>query len=99
MCREAAQQIAQRVPVEKVAWISVGMLRFSRELKKAVENRFPENTILNGEFLLEFDGKMRYPKTLRQEVYSYFVPLLRKLFPHTQVYICMEEPDVVMPYL
>ncbi len=96
---QAAAQIAQSVPLEKVAWISVGLLRFSRELKKAVENRFPENTILNGEFLLEFDGKMRYPQALRQEIYSYFVPLLRKLFPHTQVYICMEDPEVVGPYL
>ena len=89
---QAAEQISQSVPLEKVAWISVGLLRFSRELKKAVENRFPENTILDGEFLLEFDGKMRYPQALRQEVYRYFVPLLRKLFPHTHVYICMENP-------
>lgn len=96
---QAAQQMAQSVPLEKVAWISVGLLRFSRELKKAVENRFPENTILDGEFLLEFDGKMRYPHALRQEVYAYFVPLLRKLFPHTQVYLCMEAPEMVAPFL
>lgn len=96
---QAAQQIAASVPLEKVAWISVGLLRFSRELKKAVENRFPENTILDGEFLLDFDGKMRYPQALRAEVYGYFVPLLRKLFPHTYVYICMEDPALVAAYL
>lgn len=89
---QAAEQISRSVPTEKVAWISVGLLRFSRELKKAVENRFPENTILDGEFLLDFDGKMRYPQALRKEVYSYFVPLLRRLFPSAQVYICMEDP-------
>lgn len=91
----AAEQIAASVPLEKVAWISVGLLRFSRELKKAVENRFPNNTILDGEFLLEFDGKMRYPQDMRQAAYAYFVPLLRRLFPYTQVYICMEDPSVV----
>ncbi len=96
---QAAEQIAQSVPLEKVAWISVGLLRFSRELKKAVENRFPENKILDGEFLLDFDGKMRYPQALREQVYAYFVPLLRKLFPHTHVYVCMEEPSVACPYL
>jgi len=95
----AAQQIAQNVPLDKVAWISVGLFRFSRELKKAVENRFPENTILDGEFLLDFDGKMRYPQVLREEVYAYLVPLLRRLFPHTYVYICMEDPALVSPYL
>ena len=77
----------------------MGLLRFSRELKKAVENRFPENKILDGEFLLDFDGKMRYPQPLREEVYAYFVPLLSKLFPHTHVYVCMEEPSVACPYL
>ncbi len=91
---QAAEQIAQSVPLDKVAWISVGMLRFSRELKKAVENRFPENTILDGEFLLDFDGKMRYPAVLRREVYDYFVPFLRRLFPHTHVYVCMEAPEL-----
>lgn len=90
----AAEQIAQSVPVDKVAWISVGLLRFSRELKKAVENRFPDNTILDGEFLLEFDGKMRYPEVLRREAYAYFVPLLQKLFPKTVVYVCMEKAHI-----
>lgn len=90
----AAAQIAASVPKEKVAWISVGLLRFSRELKKAVENRFPENTILDGEFLLEFDGKMRYPEALRKEAYEYFVPLLKELFPQSTVYVCMEKPHI-----
>lgn len=88
----AAEQIAASVPADKVAWISVGLLRFSRELKKAVENRFPDNTILDGEFLLDFDGKMRYPESLRREAYAYFVPLLRGLFPKAVVYVCMEGP-------
>ena len=90
----AAEQIAASVPREKVAWISVGLLRFSRELKKVVENRFPENWILDGEFLLEFDGKMRYPEKLRQEAYEFFVPHLQKLFPQTVVYVCMEKPHI-----
>lgn len=91
---QAAEQMAQSVPANQVAWISVGLLRFSRELKKAVENRFPDNFILDGEFLLDFDGKMRYPEDLRQEVYSHMVPLLRRLFPRAVVYVCMEKPHL-----
>ncbi len=94
---QAAEQIAEAVPADKVAWISVGLLRFSRELKKNIENRFPNNTILDGEFLLDFDGKMRYPESLRKEVYAYFVPLLQKLFPKTVVYVCMEKANIC-PY-
>lgn len=91
---QAAQQIASSVPNDKVAWISVGLLRFSRELKKVVENRFPENKILDGEFLLDFDGKMRYSPALRKDAYEYFVPYLKKLFPHAVVYVCMEKPHL-----
>lgn len=90
-----AQAIAQAVPADKIAWISVGTLRFSRELKKMMENRFVNGRLLDGEFLLDFDGKMRYSDAQRLEVYRYLVPLLKKMFPKTAVYLCMEDPAVV----
>ena len=69
--------------------------KVATNIEKAVENRFPDNTILDGEFLLDFDGKMRYGDGQRLEVYRYFVPLLKKVFPKTVVYLCMEDPQVV----
>lgn len=60
-----------------------------------MENRFPEGKLLDGEFLLDFDGKMRYGDSQRLEVYRYLVPLLKELFPKTVVYLCMEDPQVV----
>ena len=92
------EQMADTLPKDKVAWISVGTLRFSRELKKMIENRFPQNTILDGEFLLDFDGKMRYGDSQRKEVYQFLLPLLRKVFPHTHVYLCMEDPRLVQSF-
>lgn len=89
------EQMAQELPHDKIAWISVGTLRFSRELKKSIENRFPQNTILDGEFLLDFDGKMRYSDSQRLEVYRFLVPLLRATFPKACVYLCMEDPAIV----
>ena len=92
---QTVEAIAQAVPADKVAWISVGTLRFSRELKKMMETRFPNGKLLDGEFLLDFDGKMRYGDGQRLEVYRYLVPLLKKVFPKTVVYLCMEDPQVV----
>lgn len=89
------EEMADTLPHDKIAWISVGTLRFSRELKKQIETRFPHNTILDGEFLLDFDGKMRYSDAQRLEVYRFLVPLLRKTFPNAVVYLCMEDPAVV----
>ncbi len=88
------QEMADILPHDKIAWISVGTLRFSRELKKQIETRFPHNTILDGEFLLDFDGKMRYSDAERLEAYRFLVPLLRKTFPRAVVYLCMEDPQV-----
>lgn len=88
------EKIKNTVPAESIAWISIGTLRFSRELKKCIESRFKSNTILDGEFLLDFDGKMRYPKALRKQVYETLAPALKKAFPGTYVYLCMEEPDL-----
>lgn len=93
------QEMADVLPNDKVAWISVGTLRFSRELKKMVENRFPDNTILDGEFLLDFDGKMRYGDGQRVEAYRFLVPLLRKAFPKAYVYLCMEDPQITRGFL
>ena len=91
---QTVAQMADTLPPDKVAWISVGTLRFSRELKKSIEQRFPQNTILDGEFLLDFDGKMRYSDAQRLEVYRFLVPLLQKTFPKARVYLCMEDPQI-----
>lgn len=92
---QTVQAMADVLPQDKIAWISVGTFRFSRELKKVIENRFVSNTILDGEFLLDFDGKMRYSTSQRQEAYRFLLPLLRRTFPKKQVYLCMEDPQVV----
>lgn len=88
------QEMADTLPADKIAWISVGTLRFSRELKKQIETRFAQNFILDGEFLLDFDGKMRYGDKQRLEVYQFLMPLLRKTFPKAHVYLCMEDPQI-----
>lgn len=88
------QEMADTLPADKIAWISVGTLRFSRELKKQIETRFPQNFMLDGEFLLDFDGKMRYGEGQRIKAYQFLVPLLRKTFPNAHVYLCMEDPHV-----
>ena len=93
------QEMADTLPNEQVAWISVGTLRFSRELKKMMENRFPESPLLNGEFLLDFDGKMRYSDGQRIEAYRFLLPLLKKAFPKAHVYLCMEDPQVAKEFL
>ena len=89
--KNVVKEIVTTVPAESIVWISMGTLRFNRELKKFIECRFPNNTILDEDFYLSFDGKMRYADTERKAVYNCLKPLLEKTFPQTIVYLCMEK--------
>lgn len=88
------EQIASAVPSDAVKWLSVGTLRFNRELKKHHEARFPHSHMLDEEFLLGYDNKLRYSDAARAEVYAFLIPLLRQTFPAAHVYTCMENAKI-----
>jgi len=77
-----------------VRWISLGTLRFSRNLKRVIEERFPDNRLLDGELFRGFDGKMRYCDSARVEVYRKIISRIRKNSPGTLIYLCMESRGV-----
>ncbi|MDD5022161.1 MAG: hypothetical protein PHR82_08570 [Endomicrobiaceae bacterium] len=77
-----------------IKWISVGSLRMPVELKKTIENRFPDNKILDEELLLCDDGKLRYEKKLRMQMYEKIVNRIKKHNDNIAVYLCMETSEV-----
>lgn len=76
---------------EKIAWISLGTLRFKPALKKIIEARFPGNDILNEEMILGFDDKLRYPTHLRYRIYRSLIDMLTRYSRTLPLYLCMEE--------
>ena len=92
--RLTVERLASAVPPEKVAWISVGTIRFNPALKKDIESRFPQNTILDGELLTDFDGKMRYPEHLRVAMYRKMYGFLKKHFGASALYLCMAAASI-----
>jgi len=84
-----------------VAWISLGTLRFNPKLKSVIEHRFPESNIVYAEMVIGRDRKLRYPKFLREDIYSKMINWIRKYDKETGVYLCMESADiwekVIMP--
>ncbi len=100
------QTIAATNP-NQIAWISVGSLRFNPEMKKKIEENFPATDITYAEMVRGDDGKMRYPKPIRLELYRFFIETLQNLLscsdlsPLAEVsakkplfYFCMERWDV-----
>ncbi len=77
-----------------VIWISLGSLRFMPGLKSIIRKRHPDTCVLDGEFIMGLDGKMRYFKPIRMELYGYMRKHLERWHPDSGLYLCMESHDV-----
>ncbi|MFH1084028.1 MAG: DNA photolyase [Pseudomonadota bacterium] len=77
-----------------IIWISMGSLRFMPGLKPIIRKRHPKSTILNGEFIVGLDGKVRYFKAIRTDLYYFMREQLEKWYPDLGLYLCMESDEV-----
>lgn len=92
--RQLIEDIFHAVSPENVVWISIGSFRFMPSLKPIIQRRFPRSKIVYGEFIKGLDGKMRYFKPLRVDLYKKIVGWIRAVAPETGIYFCMEDETV-----
>lgn len=86
--------IAREIPVPSVAWWSLGALRFPVSLREHIF-RHPRSRLFDGELIRGHDGKYRYVKTLRLELFLWAASLIRKYFSGAApLYLCMEDEEV-----
>ncbi len=80
----------------RVAWISIGSLRFSPSLKEAIEFHHPSTRLTLEEMVKTRDGRMRYLRPVRAEMYALvYQTLLEHLGNEdVMVYLCMEWRDM-----
>ncbi|GAB4272591.1 MAG: hypothetical protein Kow0029_11360 [Candidatus Rifleibacteriota bacterium] len=78
----------------RIDWISLGTFRFPKGFPDLVEKFHPESPILLEEFYPSEDGKLRYFRPFREEIYKFAMGSLKKAFPDTAIYICMETKHV-----
>jgi spore photoproduct lyase len=92
--RSVVQLLFQYVSPHNIAWISMGSLRYMPSLKPVMIKRFPESTIAYGEMITGLDGKQRYFKPLRIELYQRLAEWFRHYDPDLCLYLCMEDTEV-----
>lgn len=92
--RELVHQLFTYVNGSKIIWISLGSLRYPPHLMEIIQKRFPKSRIIYEELIRGLDGKMRYPKPMRIEMYKKIVQWLKEKDPELFIYFCMEPPDV-----
>jgi len=92
--KKVIQSIFSYVSPDNIVWISIGTFRFMPALKSIIRSRFPDSKIPYGEFITGLDGKMRYFKPLRIDIYKKMVSWINETAPDTVVYFCMEDDEV-----
>jgi spore photoproduct lyase len=92
--REVVERLFSHVSSKNIVWISIGAFRFMPSLKSIIQKRFPESKIIYGEFISGLDGKMRYFKPLRIELYRKMISWIREYDPEIAIYFCMEDDEV-----
>jgi len=92
---EIITKLFRTVDPDKIAWISLGALRYLPGLKPIATNRFPGSRFFYQEFVEGLDGKARYFRSQRVEMYKRLVEMIRTYASErTCVYFCMES-DVI----
>jgi spore photoproduct lyase len=91
---EVVDRLFSAVDPNNVVWISLGTLRFMPSLKVIIRQNYPLTTILNEEFVPGLDGKQRYFRDLRVEMYTHLKELLLAVHKDLCLYLCMESNDV-----
>ncbi len=93
--RELVEYLSRHIDPRIVIWISLGGLRFPKELWNIIERRHRDTTILYGELLpCGLDGKFRYFKPIRVKMYKFLINLLKEWSSDLFIYFCMESGEV-----
>ena len=85
--------LAEHIPQDKIAWLSIGTLRYNKQLKKVAEKRFPKLELFCEEFSVSPDQKMRYIKPIRKALLQYVSNKLKCHFFNVPIYLCMEHSN------
>ncbi len=91
---QVVERLFDVVKPQNISWISLGGFRYTPALKPIIRQRFPHSRILGGEFVTCADGKMRYLKPLRVQIYTSMLAKIKRYGRHIPVYLCMDSKQV-----
>jgi len=84
-------QMKEHFPLEKVAYLSLGVVRFTKDVYHQVQKNYPESRMHAQEFIKGLDGKVRYPRPMRLWMLQKIKQLcLDQGMIEKQIYLCME---------
>ena len=83
--------LAQVLPWSQLAYLSLGVVRFTPAVYQQVQQNYPQSKALRQELIKSFDGKIRYSRPHRGQIFERIKKLcLAKKLPAEKIYLCME---------
>lgn len=90
----AATELLSKVPNDKIRWVSIGGLRYQPQLKPIALRRRPDTTLFMDESVPGADGKVRYLRSQRTEMFAFLNAVIKSKAPSIYTYLCMESMPV-----
>ena len=88
---ELIDSVVLSLPLQQLAYLSLGVVRFTPSVYSQVQNNYPKSKILKQEFTKSRDGKIRYSRPHRNRVLESIKKIcLRRNIPPKKIYLCME---------
>lgn len=91
---DVIEKIAEFVNPDGIAWISLGCFRYASSFKDVMSEKFTNETLTLEEMFPGLDGKYRYIKNKRINIFSKMLNKIRSYTEKPFVYLCMEATDV-----
>lgn len=88
--QNVVKAIFAQVSADSIQYISLGVMRYFKELKEEIYRRHPDSILLKGPFTRGSDGKYRYYRPIREEIFTAMKEMILKEDPKQWIYFCME---------
>lgn len=93
--RKVITRLFEKVPAQRIVWISLGGFRYLPALKRIASERFSHTQIFAHEFIDGLDNKKRYFRNFRANLYKLiYQELMARCSPTTCIYFCMESDEI-----
>jgi spore photoproduct lyase len=92
--RELFHQLSIHMPLQELVYLSLGVVRFTKDVYHQVEKNYPDSDLLKASFKKSFDGKIRYSRPVRLWMLQKLKSLALEFgMKEEQIYLCMEQED------
>jgi spore photoproduct lyase len=86
--------IYDNIDCERIAWISLGVMRFAPKLKETARSRFGQIPLFHLSYHSGIDGKKRLFVNRRIEIYRWIIDGIKGRDSNARIYFCMESSYV-----